>query len=211
MAFAGILVQLFRLEIDQAESALISRNRELTRISATDPLTGLANRRTMDSYLEEEWQRLEHLRSPLSVVLLDVDHFKPYNDLYGHPAGDECLQRVAGILSHIAQHSGGLAARYGGEEFAIVLPGRGSEDAYRIAEQARTEVMDLSIRHENSDVLPQVTLSVGVASAVPGTIDNAYELLRYADEALYAAKRNGRNQVIVGPSHSCTSGRQENT
>lgn len=202
MALAGILAQLFRLEIDRAESALISSNRELERISGIDSLTGLANRRTMDAYLEREWRRLKRLGLPLSVLLFDVDYFKAYNDHYGHPSGDKCLQQVAATLSGIVQRSGDLVVRYGGEEFVILLSGTGAEDAVRIAEQARLKVQALAIRHAYSDVLPQITLSAGVASAVPDSLDNTRALLRLADEGLYAAKRHGRNRVMVDRTRS---------
>lgn len=196
MAIAGILAQLFRMEIDQAETALMRSNQELERISGIDSLTGLANRRTMDAHLEREWRRLKRLRQPMSVLLFDVDYFKAYNDHYGHLAGDECLQRVANTLSAIVQRSSDLVARYGGEEFVILLPGTGCDDAIQLADQVRSRVMALRIVHEHSGLMPVVTLSAGVACADPNEIDDAQALLRRADEALYTAKREGRNRVI---------------
>jgi diguanylate cyclase (GGDEF)-like protein len=196
MAIAGILAQLFRMEIDQAETALMRSNRELERISGIDSLTGLANRRTLDLYLDREWRRLQRTGEPMSVLLFDVDYFKKYNDHYGHLAGDKCLQRVAGALSTIVQRSSDLVARYGGEEFVILLPGTACDDAVRLAEEARAQIMALRIVHEYSEVMPVVTLSAGVATADPKVMEEVQTLLGRADDALYSAKRQGRNRVI---------------
>lgn len=195
MAIAGILAQLFRMEIDQAETALTRSNRELERISSIDPLTGLANRRTMDAYLEREWRRLRRTNEPMSVLLFDVDCFKDYNDYYGHLAGDECLRKVAGVLSSVSGRSGDLVARYGGEEFVIMLPGTGCHSAVELAEKARERVMAMRIEHESSSVMGVVTLSAGVAFAEPDQVEDAQEILHRADAALYAAKGQGRNRV----------------
>lgn len=197
MAVAGILAQLFRMEIDLAETALMHSNEELERISSIDSLTGLANRRTIDSYLDHEWRLLQRLGKPMSILLFDVDCFKEYNDHYGHLAGDECLQRVAEVLSGVIGRSSDLVARYGGEEFVIMLPGTTVDSAVELAEKARTRVMDLHINHEYSSVIPVLTLSAGVACAEPDEVGQAQEILHRADEALYSAKRGGRNRVIA--------------
>lgn len=202
MAVAGILAQLFRMEIDQAETALMRSNRELERISGIDSLTGLANRRTMDAYLEREWRRLRRTKQPMSALLFDIDCFKEYNDHYGHLAGDECLKKVAGVLADVSGRSGDLVARYGGEEFVIMLPGTGPESAGELAETARVRVMDMRIPHEHSSIMPVVTLSAGVACAEPDQFDDSEEILRRADEALYMAKNKGRNRVIHSEKES---------
>lgn len=201
MAVAGILAQLFWMEIDQAETALMRSNRELERISGIDSLTGLANRRTMDAYLEREWRRLRRVNKPISVLLFDVDCFKEYNDHYGHLAGDECLQKVAGVLSNVSGRSSDLVARYGGEEFVVMLPGTDHSSAVELAEKTRERVMAMRIKHEYSSVMRVLTLSAGVACAEPDQVEDAQEILRRADEALYTAKGEGRNRVIHWETH----------
>lgn len=201
MAVAGILAQLFRMEIDVAETALMHSNRELERISGIDSLTGLANRRTIDSYLDREWRRLQRIGKPMSILMFDVDCFKEYNDHYGHLAGDECLQRVAEVLSGVIGRSSDLVARYGGEEFVIMLPGTDYRSAVELAEAARERVMAMRIEHEYSSVMPVLTLSAGVACAEPDQVEEAQDILRRADEALYTAKREGRNRIICWETH----------
>ncbi|HSH43934.1 MAG TPA: diguanylate cyclase [Arenicellales bacterium] len=196
MAVAGIMAQLLRMEVDRAETALMRSNRELERISGIDSLTGLANRRTMDAYLEREWRRLRRTNQPVSVLLFDVDCFKEYNDHYGHLAGDECLQKVAGVLSDVSGRSSDLVARYGGEEFVIILPGTDEGSAMELADKARERVMALRIEHRYSGVAQVVTLSAGVACAEPYQAGNPQDILHRADEALYAAKDEGRNRVV---------------
>lgn len=196
MAVAGTMAQLFRMEIDQAETALMRTNRELERISGIDSLTGLANRRTMDAYLEREWRRLQRMSRPMSALLFDIDCFKEYNDHYGHLAGDECLKKVAAVLSDVSGRSSDLVARYGGEEFVIILPGTDYRNAVELAEKTRERVMDMGIKHACSSVTPVVTLSAGVTCGEPAQIEDPREILHRADEALYIAKSEGRNQVI---------------
>lgn len=204
MVVAGILAQLFRMEIDQAETALMRSNRELERISGIDSLTGLANRRTMDAYLEREWRRLRRMKQPMSALLFDIDCFKEYNDHYGHLAGDDCLKKVAAVLSDVSGRSSDLVARYGGEEFVIMLPGTGYSSAVELAETTRERVMAMRIEHECSSVMPVVTLSAGVACAEPDQIEDEQEILRRADEALYTAKGEGRNRVVRWDAHPAT-------
>lgn len=204
MAVAGILAQLFRMEIDEAEIALMRSNRELERISGMDSLTGLANRRTMDAYFEREWRRLRRMNEAMSVLLFDIDCFKEYNDHYGHLAGDECLKKVAGVLSNVSGRSSDLVARYGGEEFVIMLPGTGCRGAVELAEKARESVMAMRIEHESSGVMGVVTLSAGVAFAEPDQVEDAQEILHRADAALYAAKGQGRNRVTQWEAHLAT-------
>jgi len=180
-------------------------NRRLERLSSLDPLTGLANRRALDGFLEMEWRRARRDREPLSVVLIDVDQFKAYNDAYGHPAGDSALRRVAEVLSDATHRPGDMVARYGGEEFAVVLSQTGEGGAHVVAESLRARVESLAIPHRASDAAPVVTISLGVATIVP-TDGPAEALLASADGALYTAKREGRN--LVRHAASASSGQR---
>jgi diguanylate cyclase (GGDEF)-like protein len=181
-----------------AEQTLLLRqaNAQLTRLATLDGLTQIPNRRRFDDYLQEIWAR----PSKLAFIMCDVDHFKRYNDHYGHRAGDECLKQVANALEQtVQQHwSQGLAARYGGEEFVLVLLDIDLAQAQAIAEASRQAIVRLNIAHERSEHR-QVTLSLGLAwqNRQPQQPDQAQALLQAADAALYAAKAAGRNQVIV--------------
>jgi diguanylate cyclase (GGDEF)-like protein len=176
--------------------ALAESNAKLEVLSVTDPLTGLANRRRLADVLEHEWWRAERLGSPLAVVMIDIDHFKLYNDHYGHAGGDECLRRVAGVLTEQIRQATDLVARYGGEEFAVVLPEADSAGAYQVAERIRAAVAALKEPHELAQS-GLVTVSIGVAAAIPTADSTGQALLEAADARLYVAKRNGRNQVSV--------------
>ena len=190
---------------------------ELRRLSTTDALTGLANRRAFEQALDSEWRRTLRYKTPLSLLLIDVDHFKRFNDTYGHPAGDECLRQVAAVLAHNARRAGEVAARYGGEEFAILAPHVETADARRLAERIRQLIRDLALPHSASTTAPYVTVSIGVAGAAAAmrfdphategheTADNrstaeppsAAALVAGADRALYAAKAAGRDRVFM--------------
>lgn len=175
---------------------LDSANRELTRLSAVDGLTGIANRRQFDESLLREWRRCLRDREPLSLLMVDVDYFKQYNDGYGHQAGDECLKTVAATLREKLRRPADIVARYGGEEFAAVLPDTAQEGAVRVAEAMNSAIQQLGIPHERS-VFGSLTVSVGVATLVPLQIEGLPRLLSAADWALYEAKREGRNCVRV--------------
>jgi diguanylate cyclase (GGDEF)-like protein len=162
----------------------------LAELAATDPLTRLSNRRTLDRHLDEEWRRARRNGAVLSVLFIDIDHFKRFNDTYGHAAGDEVLAAVADCIASVARRSIDVVARYGGEEFAVVLPDMGSNAAANSAEKIRRGVEALRIRQ-----FPIVTVSVGCATGRPADGCNAPELLAAADAQLYAAKAAGRNQV----------------
>lgn len=172
-------------------------NRELSRLSSVDGLTGIPNRRVFDDTLVREWRRAERRNAPLSLLLLDIDHFKEYNDRYGHQAGDDCLRAVAGSLDRALRRSSDLAARYGGEEFVIVLPETDSQGARNVADKVLEIVRGLGIEHAQSRTAPVVTISIGVATATPARDDDSgwKKLLGSADAALYAAKRRGRNRA----------------
>lgn len=194
--------------------ALKQRTDELRRLSTVDGLTGIANRRTFDSALEMEWRRACRTGDALSLLMIDVDFFKRFNDAYGHQEGDQCLSAVATTLAAAAKRPGELAARYGGEEFAVVLPGCNEGQAAQLADAIRSGVSDLMIAHSHSDVADVVSISVGVASiaavcdadgnrSTSGPCQSARtscslsptDLIKAADQALYRAKAGGRNRV----------------
>lgn len=164
-------------------------------LSLLDGLTGVANRRHFDEFLRREWCACERLGQPLSLAILDIDHFKPYNDYYGHVVGDECLRRVCGALMPFAEKPGDLLARYGGEEFALILGRTDADAARRTARAMRDAISGLSIPHARSEVAPVVTASIGVATARPGGDSHPGRLVDIADQRLYVAKRQGKNQV----------------
>lgn len=170
---------------------------ELQRLSTQDDLTGLSNRRTMDTVLAEEWRRSQRDKAPVSLILMDVDFFKPYNDTLGHTAGDECLRSVGQLISKTMRRPGDLGCRYGGEEFAIVLPNTGMEGALRIAENLRAGVEQLAIPHTLSAVASCVTASFGVAESRSEGVQDVKTLVDQADAALYRSKAAGRNQVTA--------------
>lgn len=174
---------------------LEAANQRLQRLSSIDGLTGIANRRQLDETLETEFRRAFRHDTPISVVMFDLDEFKRFNDAYGHQAGDECLRQVAATLRDGLRRAGDLVARYGGEEFAAVLPESDLRGALLYAEAARAAVQNLSIFHGHSQVAEVVTLSVGVAGAQPRRGGTPNELIARADQALYAAKRRGKNRV----------------
>ena len=173
---------------------------ELQRLSLVDGLTKIANRRSFDERLPQEWHRLAREAAPLSLVLCDLDRFKNYNGLYGHQAGDECLQEVAKVLDESAKRPADLAARYGGEEFALILPNTDAEGAVRIAETIQGRLQASAIAHENSDVSKLVTLSMGVASEIPKPDSSEKALIEQADQALYRAKQQGGDRVVLPSS-----------
>ena len=178
---------------------LDSSNRALQRLSACDGLTGVANRRHFDTTLGQEWRRAGRQGEPLALLMCDVDHFKAYNDSLGHPAGDDCLRRIANTLQHQAARSGDLVARYGGEEFALILPATDLPGAERIAEKIHTRLQTEALHHPQSPV-GRVTLSIGIACATPAANQVAAELVHQADQALYLAKQSGRNCSHKYPS-----------
>ena len=176
---------------------LEARNQLLAQQSATDGLTGLANRRRLDNALATEWQRAARNSASLSLLMLDIDHFKHYNDHYGHLAGDECLRRVAERLSQCVSRAGELVARYGGEEFVILLPGADVVHAAETAQRCLDRVRQAALPHLASPTDAQVTVSLGVACARPDARQPPSALLQAADLALYRAKTGGRSRFEV--------------
>ncbi|MCB1919153.1 MAG: diguanylate cyclase [Candidatus Competibacteraceae bacterium] len=168
----------------------------LARLSMTDGLTGIANRRRFDEFLEIQWLHVARSRTVLSLILADVDHFKAYNDHYGHVAGDHCLQRVATTLASGLTRRTDLAARYGGEEFACVLLGTDHADALVVAERLRRQVASLRLDHARSPEHSFVTVSMGVATLEPDQHVDPQALIEKADQHLYQAKKMGRNRVV---------------
>ena len=188
-AFDTMATQLFGRERE-----LIASNDRLTVMASIDMLSGLANRRGFQSRLDFEWMKAQQCDGELSLLMIDVDHFKPFNDTYGHPEGDTCLARIGEALAALAEATGGFAARYGGEEFCLLLPNTGAERALEVGEMVRSTVQNLLIPHSTSSY-QAVTVSVGVAGARPNERLKPSDLLEAADTSLYVAKRSGRNTV----------------
>jgi diguanylate cyclase (GGDEF)-like protein len=185
---------------------LDTANQELKRLSSMDSLTGVANRRHFDESLAREWRRAQRNHNGLGLLLCDIDHFKLYNDSYGHQAGDQCLRRVAQAIAACADRGGDLVARYGGEEFAIILPDTSPEGAVVVAERVRRAIDALAITH-NAGEQGHVTLSVGVTFLFAGqeSRNNPADLVLQADQALYRAKELGRNRVSLAHENALTS------
>jgi diguanylate cyclase (GGDEF)-like protein len=184
-------------ELTETRRQLEHRNRDLERISALDTLTQIANRRRFDAVLRQEWRRSARDESPLSLVFCDIDHFKRFNDTYGHQAGDECLVRVAQAMEETLNRPADLVARYGGEEFIALLVDTAVEGARMLAERMRARIEALNVEHRASGVSSHLTVSLGVASVVPKPAVRPEDLVDLADRALYAAKEGGRNRVVA--------------
>ena len=185
-----------RVEADIAEnSAQLARaNAQLSRLSVTDGLTGVGNRRQFDEVLATEWARCARQQQPLALLLIDIDHFKLYNDTYGHPSGDECLRRVASVLAGCVKRGGELLARYGGEEFVVLLPSNELPAAAAVAQRCLDSLSAARLPHRASPVSQWLTVSIGVASLVPAQGLSSDSLIQRADSALYSAKNQGRAQ-----------------
>lgn len=195
----AVLRQRLRRLLQQAQvyKQLEAANQALQQLANVDALTNLANRRRFDDYLNTQWINLAQEELPLSLILCDIDFFKFYNDQYGHPAGDVCLQKVGAVLSGKAQKNQDLVARYGGEEFAVIMPNTKASGAIYVAAAMQAGVRDLQIVHHGSAVSQHVTLSMGVASTIPTWEASPLDLIVAADKALYQAKAQGRNRIIL--------------
>ncbi|BBE50333.1 Phytochrome-like protein cph2 [Ferriphaselus amnicola] len=187
------LVEMQRKLVDTTHQ-LNAANKELQRLSTTDGLTGIANRRMFDELLMREWRRCQRAKKPLALVMVDVDFFKQYNDTYGHQAGDACLQAVAKQMARSAPRASDVAARYGGEEFALILGDTEIDGAVWVANYIRQNIADLKMAHKRSP-FNHVTVSCGVAAIVPSDKATPNELILSADHALYLAKEQGRDRV----------------
>jgi diguanylate cyclase (GGDEF)-like protein len=190
------LVRQSHLIKDQLNE-LQEANKNLQLLANLDSLTKLSNRRGFDEYLLKEWNRMQRIKAPLSLIVCDVDFFKNYNDRYLHPNGDKCLIKVAMAMRNAVRRNGDLVARYGGEEFAIILPNTDALGAVSVAENVRSAVKSLQITHEASSVCPYVTISVGVSTIIPTHENDAQALIHAADRALYQAKSQGRDRVTM--------------
>jgi diguanylate cyclase (GGDEF)-like protein len=184
-------------KVEEVNRHLEKANDELRKLTNLDGLTGIANRRYHEDKLQREWRRCQRNNSPLSAIMIDIDHFKHYNDYYGHIAGDQCLREVAHALQKEMRRISDSLARYGGEEFVCLLPDCNGEAAHRVAELFSIKIQGLAIPHYTSQVAPILTVSQGVASLTPTRDIKASELILRADQALYQAKLRGRNQIVV--------------
>lgn len=193
LALGGVFVALTWLLAFTLQDK-VRAQAELVRLAATDPLTGLSNRRVLDTRLDEEWRRARRNGNPMSVLFVDIDHFKLFNDTYGHAAGDEVLAAVSECIDSVVRRSVDLVARYGGEEFAVVLPDTSEAGATVVAEKIRKKVHAMDLDHGTSSH-GKVTVSVGCATRFPLKGGNPLDLMVAADQQLYAAKSAGRNQV----------------
>lgn len=181
----------------ESQQQLLEANLVLQRLMNSDGLTGLSNRRHFDEYLDMEWRRALREQSELSLLMIDVDHFKSFNDSFGHVAGDEALRKVAESIRVCCSRATDLAARYGGEEFAMILPGTAAGGARLLAEKVRRTVEALAIHHDMPVPGSVLSVSIGVATLTPKTGLASLVLVDMADQGLYQAKNNGRNQVAM--------------
>ncbi len=172
-----------------------SAEEEVKNLAKIDGLTGIPNRRTLNEFLQNEWRRCLRLQRPISLAIIDIDHFKCLNDTYGHQTGDDCLIKIGGLLKVFANRPGDIHARYGGEEFALVWGDTPLEEAGKMSTQFLSDLADLNIPNSQSPSGKYVTASIGLASMIPGPEFDENELIARADRMLYKAKENGRNRV----------------
>ncbi len=195
---AAVILVAFQHEMIRLYGDVVALNRKLTQMAISDGLTGIANRRQFDQTLAAEWRRCARLRLQISLLMMDVDYFKRYNDALGHPAGDECLKAVAGAIAASVGRAGDLAARYGGEEFVLLAPGSGRGGAGELAERIRKRVHGLRIPHPGG-IDGRVTISIGIATMAPRNDSDPAALVAAADAALYRAKQSGRDRAEAAP------------
>jgi diguanylate cyclase (GGDEF)-like protein len=189
-AFNGMATRLA-----ERERELLNLNSQLSVLASVDTLSGLANRRAFDSRMNFEWLKAEHDSARLALAMIDVDHFKAFNDTYGHVDGDACLTKIGDVLARVASEVKGFGARYGGEEFALMLPGADTARMAEVGEMIRVGIEELNMPHGGAP-LGRITVSVGIAATVPAAGQNPADLIEAADAGLYMAKRRGRNTVL---------------
>lgn len=202
--YYNVLTDSIRIRLQNHElvESLRESNRQLAELSTIDGLTGIANRRHFDELLEKEILRCKREGKPVSLLMLDIDFFKEYNDEYGHLKGDECLQKISQALQQKIKRPGDIVARYGGEEFCIITPATGQDGAFQLARQIQQGIEQLGIYHGKSDVASNVTVSIGIATLLPTDTCNSREILSAADTALYEAKKAGRNLIRIAGRYS---------
>jgi diguanylate cyclase (GGDEF)-like protein len=196
LASATVIGSVSSYNWENTLRASFVEQRLLNELAQRDGLTGLYNRRIFDDYIQRVWRQARRDKVTVEIILIDIDEFKIYNDLYGHQAGDDCLRKVGQTIARAAKRPFDFSARYGGEEFVLVLYGPPHNYARTLPEQLRQEIMALALRHEGSRVAPTLTVSVGVAIADPSSGRSMTGAIQAADEALYEAKQRGRNRVI---------------
>jgi diguanylate cyclase (GGDEF)-like protein len=197
LVIANIICIAGAYNLEHARRIAWLEGQRLAESAMQDGLTGIHNRRRFDEHMQRVWGQSVRDRKPIALLLADIDHFKPYNDRYGHQAGDEAMKAVAGVLSRFARRPLDLAARYGGEEFGIILFDTKREQAERIAGEILEAVRELGIAHQDSSAAPVLTISFGVACVVPAARRSWAGLIQLADQALYAAKDGGRNRAVA--------------
>lgn len=195
--FMLMRMKLLNSQLRLTEQNLLQSNQQLRDMTVIDGLTGAGNRRKLDEFLRHNWGRVCRAGTPVCIMLLDIDYFKDYNDTYGHIAGDECLKKIAGTISHMFRRTGELVIRYGGEEFLIMVVNCDVSESHAQAEALRQDIHALGIKHSSSKAENVVTVSIGVASMLPDKNASAEELIMLADQALYKAKNAGRNRVHI--------------
>lgn len=204
MVVYGITLYTSASFLSDTFESLFKSHFQLNALATEDGLTGIPNRRKLDESLKKDWNTAVRNQEFISLLLLDIDYFKQYNDHYGHQAGDECLKSVANILKSMVERATDTVARYGGEEFAVVLPNTPSDGAKVVAERIRKAIENAAITHEYSIVSKKLTVSIGVASFIPQPGQAIESILNVADKALYRSKDNGRNRVsaeVLEPAH----------
>jgi diguanylate cyclase (GGDEF)-like protein len=197
LGIANVICVAGAWNLEHARRTAWLEGQRLAETAMQDGLTGIPNRRRFDEHLQRAWAQSIRDRKPIALLLADIDHFKPYNDRYGHQAGDEAMKRVASTLAHFARRPLDLAARYGGEEFAIILFDTKRADAEHLGAEILEAVQKLAIPHQDSGAAPVLTISIGIACVVPAARRSWAGLVQLADQALYAAKDGGRNRLDV--------------
>jgi len=192
-----VIVGVLKRQVDMRTQELEMANEQLRLLSNLDGLTGISNRRYFEETLVQEWKRSFRDKAPISLLMIDIDFFKNYNDTYGHQAGDECLRQITDAFAHRVRRPGDFAARYGGEEFVVLLSNTPIKGAVKVGEDIRQLVENLRIPHKTSAVSEYVTTSIGIVSVIPQTFNDPTSFVRKADIALYRAKRGGRNKIEV--------------
>ncbi len=187
----------WKQKIVQQTSDLEEVNNKLKNLSYVDSLTLIPNRRNFDEYLYKEWKQAIREKEPLSLLMMDIDYFKLYNDHYGHTHGDECLKKVAETMKSTVKRPRDFIARYGGEEFVAILPNTGKKAAQAIAKKIQENLMDLKLEHQKFTLGDYLTISIGVATVVPTDRMECDEIIKKADQALYKSKEMGRNQIVA--------------